>query len=375
MVRAIVTRIPAARTPKNASLWTGSPILNMSINARAEALLPRKSDSLVFCTYFVTNQFTYNLSRFRKIPFLCHILPYLVLIWACLCYDRFHFYCDQGILPPLRHREFNEAELCLYRLLGKQVVFWTYGADVRTRQTTQDLGDPNCCTQCPAPGTFCICDEERGRENQRVLRQYGPIFSMGDMIEYTPQSRNDLFFWPVDLAAEEGQRYRAVYPNPTTGTPVRIVHAPNHRHFKGTDFLLRAVNELKAEGVPVELRLVERIPNQEALDVYRTADIIFDQCLIGYHGYFANEAMAMGKPVICFIREPQSYLFHASECPIISARPEELKSVLRELIVHRERLRELGMAGRKYIEAYYSLQSFSQRLRQAYFDLGWRIVE
>jgi glycosyltransferase involved in cell wall biosynthesis len=209
-----------------------------------------------------------------------------------------------------------------------------------------------------------------GRAYMAHLLQYGPIFAMGDMIEYTPGSRNDLFFWPVDLSAEDGQRYAPRYPDPDSAAPVRVVHAPNHRLFKGTRFLLEAMEKLQREGLPIELKLVERVPNREALEIYRTADIVFDQCIIGFHGYFALEALAMGKPVMVYIRDPERYLIHPEECPFINARADRVEAVLRELVHDRPRLHRLGVQGRRYLEKHFTPRAFAGRLRTAYEDLG-----
>jgi hypothetical protein len=154
--------------------------------------------------------------------------------------------------------------------------------------------------------------------------------------------------------------------------PLRIVHAPNHRHFKGTGFVIEAVEQLRREGLALELTLVERLSNDEALAIYRTADLVFDQCLIGFHGYFAIEAMALGKPVMCFIRKPSEYLIDHENCPIISAQPEGLADVIRQLATDRGRLHELGLSGRRYVEKYFTLQAFADRMRVAYADVGVR---
>jgi hypothetical protein len=304
--------------------------------------------------------------------------------------------------------------------LGKQVFFWTYGADVRTAGATKALGEPNCCTECIEPGHACICGDQHGLANIAAIRANATaVFAMGDMQEYTPGSRNDLFFWPVDLDADGGTKYAPHYPSqragsvqskirtddganqhaplersaqgdalPQTarqwhpvadiatvapkdgGSPLRIVHAPNHRHFKGTRFLIEAVEQLQREGLALELKLVERLPNDEALAIYRTADLVFDQCLIGFHGYFAIEAMALGKPVVCFIRKPAAYLIDHENCPIINAPPEGLAGTIRQLASDRQRLHELGQAGRRYVEKYFSLSAFARRLREAYADVA-----
>src|SRR5215831_6829667 len=127
--------------------------------------------------------------------------------------DQVHAYVDGGILPSRRRLSFHPLELWSYRVLGIRLLVWTYGADVRTRDKTVKLGEYNCCTDCTQVGLACICDSERWRENYaRVARTATAVFSMGDMIEYTPGSRNDLFFWPIDLTAQEGRRYDPVYP-------------------------------------------------------------------------------------------------------------------------------------------------------------------
>lgn len=352
------------------SLWTGAPIVNMAINARAERLLGSDSRSLVTHTYYITKAFDYDLSRLRAVPILGYLVPFVVFVWACLSVDRLHFYCDRGILPSAKRYTPNFLELRIYRLLGIDVFLWTYGADVRSRKTTQSLGEPNCCTDCTQVGFACVCDEKQRLANMQRLQPLSrAIFAMGDMIEYTPGSRNDLFFWPLDLGADEGKRYRPSAPTFDSRRIINIVHAPNHRMFKGTRFLEAAVRELKSEGFPVELTMVEKVPNARALELYRSADIIFDQCVVGFHGYFAIEGMALGKPVMCFIRKPAEYLLHPEECPIINTSLATLKNDLVRLINNPARLTELGNQGRQYVERHFTIEAFSRRLARAYLDL------
>lgn len=373
-VRALappLARIAGKVRRRPASLWTGAPIINMAVNARAERLLGVASKSLVYGTYFITSAFDIDLSRPMTRRAYRLFLPYLTLFWALVRFDRFHFYCDYGLLPQPAPHIFSPDELSLYKKTGKQVFFWTYGSDVRTKKTTEALGPYNCCMECPDPGRACVCDEELHAQNYAALKDAATgIFSMGDMIEYTPGSINDLFFWPVDLGADGGKKYAPSYPDPDAGGPVRIVHAPNHRHYKGTRFIIAAVAELQKKGLPVELVLVEKVPNQEALEIYRTADLVIDQCIIGFHGYFALEAMAMGKPVMCYIRKPDQYLLFPGRCPMLSARADELVAVIADLVADRKKLSGFGKAGRRYIEEHHSLEAFSKRLARAYRSLG-----
>jgi hypothetical protein len=350
------------------SLWAGTPIITLVVCARAERLLGIEADSLVYSSYFTTSEFTFNLSRWNRGPALWKnvLLPFAVLMWACLRYQRFHFFFDRGLLPS-RAFEFNQTELRLLRWLGKEVYLYAYGADIRTRRRTEALGAHNCCTECPNPGKACVCDDARGSVwVQEVTRLATATFSMGDMIHYTPGSRNDLYYWPIDLDCEDGARYRPDFPDVDSDRPLRIVHAPNHRGFKGTHFLLEAVERLRAEGLSIELVLVERVPNRQALEIYRTADVIFDQCLVGFHGYFALEAMAIGKPVMVFIRDPDNYLANAHECPFINTPADQVETTIRMLVRNRQLLCGLGERGRRYIEKYHCLAAFAERLSRVY---------
>ena len=341
----------------------------MSLNAQAECLLEVDARSLVYSSYYITDAFDYDLSKWVQKAWLKPFIPFVIFIWVWLNFDRVHFYCDRGIIPSPVPFSLNRLELILYKLMGLQVFFWTYGADVRTRNCTYALGNPNCCTECESVGKACICDNKKWSKNRSIINKYSTgFFSMGDMIEYTPGSRNDLFFWPVDLNKQA--KYEPSYPLKNFSKPVRIVHAPNHRMFKGTHFLIDAVNNLKRKGLNIELVLVEGISNDRALEIYRSADIIFDQCLIGFHGYFALEGMAMGKPVMCFIRKPEEYLLHPEECPIINTHIDTLEDDLSCLIHNGRQLREIGIQGRSYIEKYYSLEAFASRLKEAYQDIG-----
>ncbi len=356
----------AAPGPRVRSLWVGDPVLVLATNARAERLNDVAADSLVFTTYFVTDAFDYDLSRWTRLPVLGKSVRYLALVWAAHRYQRFHFFYNRGLLPQLERGCFNPDELDLLFRLGKEIYFWAYGGDVRSQERTRSLGHWNCCSECPSPGSICVCEDDRADRNyQRVFSRATAVFSMGDMIHYTPGSQNELYYWPVPIDTAAGERYRPVFPDADAEAPLRIAHAPNQRRFKGTRFLEAAVESLAERGVEVVLEMVEGRPNDEVLELFRRADVVFDQCLIGFHGYTAHEAMALGKPVLCFLRHPELYLLAPTECPIVNVTPETLAGEIAALAADRPRLRRLGEAGRRYIEMYHTPKQFARRLGAA----------
>lgn len=144
---------------------------------------------------------------------------------------------------------------------------------------------------------------------------------------------------------------------------VRIVHAPNHRGFKGSEFIIDAVEKLKREGLKVELILLEKLQNDRVREILnQEADILVEQLIATGHGMNGLEGLASGLPVISNL-EDESYILpmrrwsYFEECPIVSGTPENLDDVLRKLITRPELRLDLGRAGREYAEKYHGLDS------------------
>jgi len=81
------------------------------------------------------------------------------------------------------------------------------------------------------------------------------------------------------------------------GDRVKIAHAPTNRALKSTAALIAAVDRLRDEGYPVDLDIIENVTWAECLRRKATADIYFDQVVLGY-GCNALESWGMHQPVI-----------------------------------------------------------------------------
>lgn len=146
------------------------------------------------------------------------------------------------------------------------------------------------------------------------------------------------------------------------GERVRIVHTPNHRTIKGTRHILAAVEQLRHEGLPIDLVVVEAASNQAVLEQIAQADLVIDQLVIGWYAMVAIEAMTMGKPVICFIRPDLRALYEGAgalqvdELPLISATPATLLDTLRRLVLDRDTLRQAGARGPAFVARHHSIE-------------------
>lgn len=156
---------------------------------------------------------------------------------------------------------------------------------------------------------------------------------------------------------------------------VVIVHSPNHRLIKGSEFIIGAINELKKEGLKIRFVLIEKIKNTEVRRILtEEADILVEQIIVGY-ALSGVEGMAFGVPTISNL-ENEEYLrmyrrySYLNECPVFSATPETIKERIKTLVLNPELRKTLGEAGRKYAEKYHSEESAIYMFERIY-DKIW----
>ena len=153
---------------------------------------------------------------------------------------------------------------------------------------------------------------------------------------------------------------------------VKVLHTPNHRGFKGTEFVVEAVERLRGEGLDVELVLLEGVPNDQVRPIMQGVDILAEQFIATGYAMSGIEGMASGLPVMAnleheaYTRVFRRYSF-LDECPILSTTPETLADNLRLLVTNPDLRAELGRAGRHYVEKYHSYAT-AQHLFGSIYD-------
>jgi len=127
-----------------------------------------------------------------------------------------------------------------------------------------------------------------------------------------------------------------------------VVHAPSDLEKKGTRHVIAACAQL-----PVDLDVVHGVPHEEAVERFKRADIVVDQMNYLWHGVFAIESMAYGKPVVTHL-DPEAVAqteeAFGVKVPIVSATKDDLVEKLRPLVDSFELRRQLGQEGRAYVD-------------------------
>ena len=86
------------------------------------------------------------------------------------------------------------------------------------------------------------------------------------------------------------------------GEPLVIGHFPTEKRIKGTNLVLEAVERLKLKGHDCSL-LSEIVPHERMPDYLSKVHVLCDWFGEGIFGIIAIEALAMGIPVVCYVKE------------------------------------------------------------------------
>ncbi|HET8751992.1 MAG TPA: hypothetical protein VFM43_05650 [Gaiellaceae bacterium] len=259
---------------------------------------------------------------------------------------------------------FEQLDLPLLRRAGKAIFVTFQGDDARQGNVSAHF--PVNGTDEAAPGHYTPeSDANKRRRIQRFGRYADGIYALNpDLLRVLPERARFVPYAHVDPRKWETGR-----PVGNNDRPL-VLHAPTNRQIKGTRFVVDAVNRLKGEGIELDFQLVEGMTQIEAIALYREADLVVDQLLIGWYGGVAVEAMALGRPVVSYVREddlgfvPQPM---RAQIPIVSAEPTTIHDVLTDLLTtRREDLPELGRRSRAYVEQWHDPRHIAEQLVSDY---------
>jgi len=265
-------------------------------------------------------------------------------------YDIFHFHFGETFFPDKRDLE-------ILKRAGKKMVVHHHGSDIRLLSMATEN---NPYVQVKPEWT-----EEKIHTNLSILSNYIDHAIVQDY-ELEPYISDAYKHVHVIPHAIDTTQFNIHYPK-LKKTPPLVVHIPSSRKLKGTEYVLQAVQEVKRSGLPIKFRLLEGLSNERAKQLMAEADIVIDQLRIGASGYVSSEAMALGKPVICYIREDLVEKYPG--LPIVNANPDNIAEVLTDLLKHPNRWGLLGAKGRAYIKQHHN----PTKLINKYLDIYKRL--
>jgi glycosyltransferase involved in cell wall biosynthesis len=283
------------------------------------------------------------------------IASYYVLkcvLWA----DVIHWYFDGKAIP-------FGLDLKLIKFLNKPAVVEWLGSDIRIPEI--EFADNPYYRRVFHNGYEYEESYNRSRQTQQRFADAGfiPLATTG-MTQYIQKEiiPNYYFIRQRIILSD----FTPFYPDPNKLKPL-IVHAPSAQIVKGTEAVLNAIDELKKK-YDFEFILLQGIHRKKALQIMQKADIFLDQFIGGHHGMAALEAMAYGKPVLCYIK-PSLIGETPPDIPIVNANPDNLIEILEPLLQDGKLRHEIGRRSREYVEKYHDAFKLAHQLVEIYNEV------
>ena len=295
--------------------------------------------------------------------------PYLIFIYSLLKFDIFHFSFTGGFLSESL---IKRLEAQLIRFVGGKTVLLAYGGDF---YVSSRIIEPSW------QHTILIHYPHYAKNELEIQKRVNYWNKQADVIINGMQI-DGLGRWSVlpfrseVIDVEKLPRKISYSTKNGVNGSICVVHAPNHRFIKGTEYLEKAIEELREEGLQIEFVLIEKMQNSDLLKLLsEKADILFDQINLGY-AMSTIEGLAIGLPVMTnlenreYVRLFRRYSY-LDECPAVSISHENLKENLRVLITNPELRKKIGLASQKYADKYHSFKTGGYLFGKVY-DKIWQ---
>lgn len=312
-------------------------------------------------------------------------------------YDIFHFSNTLGISfgwyisSQMGSLLGNKSEIYLLKKLGKIIVYTNNGCHDGVSQTAfSKWGPTSACSICTWKDNPDVCSDEKNlawgafrnevADYQCLLGGNRVDYNHAPTVHESPEFYClDKTFWRPDIEIPEAFRF----PAQPEGT-LWLYHAIGNKalrtsdtgvNIKSSHIYLPLIERLKAEGMKLELCSPENVPNRDVRYLQAQCDIFLDMLTFGWFGANVREAMMLGKPAICFIRPEwlESLRLelpeYAAELPVISATPDTVEGILRDLISNPEKRRDIGIRGRAFAEKWHSSDAAATRFDVIYSKL------
>lgn len=291
-------------------------------------------------------------------------------------YDVFHFANAHGlrfgdaIHDAVAHRGREHDEIRLLRRLGKKIVYTTNGCLDGVAQSSYRAWPPYpTCDDCPFQQRPDVCSDALNLAWGRTRNELADYVALlgGNRADYNvaPNVHEnpwiyclDESVWQPDLLIPTnyrlGLREETFKIYHSVGNADTRSQAGTLRNTKSTHVYVPLVDELRAEGRDVELLFFKDVPNLKLRYYQAQADVFVDMLTAGFFGATAREGMMLGKPVVCYLRPEwleqmrREIPGYVEELPVISATPETVGDVLRDLMDHPDERAEIGRRSREF---------------------------
>ena len=306
--------------------------------------------------------------RGYKSEHILHLIIYSIktqlLYFKILKNYKYHFYhgnlehfsiLEKGIrLDKFLGKSFR-INLLLAKILRRKILYLPSGApDEEMPNVIAALGNDE--------EGVAVRDRETMDVHFKTIRRYSDFnigFGVLDSSQYRAHHMKykaiDLVDWRPDL---EIPTYFQLPPT----SKIRILHSFMFQEerriqqggcIKGSAYIQNAIERLKSEGYEIEQLSFDGIPSTDYRFYQSQADIVVEEIIRGSWGSTAVECMALGKPVVTYIRSDWEKRYYSlfpdtKPLPLVNANKWTIYQVLKELLDDLPNLSIIGDRSRDF---------------------------
>lgn len=281
-------------------------------------------------------------------------------------YDVFHMNFGSSLIDfPKLHMDY--LDLILYK--NKKVCVTYNGCDARQKYKRIRQTEISACHHEDCYNGICIeggQDKMKARRIEKLHKHKVIMFAVNpDLLNFLPD--NAIFLpYPINESnVVKKEKYQIK-------NRIKIVHAPTQRAAKGTEDVLAVIKRIE-QLYPntIEFKLIERVKHEDAMKLYREADLVIDQLRVGWYGGLAMETMCMGIPTIAYINKEDLHFISpqmAKECleTVINANGTTLFSVLENIINNPQILYQKHKASMEYVHRWHAAEYVASITKKYY---------
>lgn len=252
-------------------------------------------------------------------------------------------------------------ELWLYKKFNVKTIFTFHGSDARPSYLNGSI--------FPAgrPVDWLSMKHRTNslkRRVERIEKYADAIFAYPAISHFFTKPFFDqvIFGNPVILPA----RPKSTGKKNLSKRKVIVLHCPSAPASKGSGEIRKIINNLKEDGLDVELKELTDVPNHMVHEALAEADLVLDSMWNDCPaGTFPAEGLHWHKPVVIgsYFAEsyPEYHLERGLAAPYIYCSPEQVSKKIKELVRSGSRRAELSVAAASYANSHGRLEVMAEK--------------